>query len=86
MTQLLIAALAGFWIIKLIRTWVDAPFWVWVLAQVMVGVLALLPWQSHHVGWTSPLAVAGIISFLQHTENFLITKADEALAAVMRRR
>ena len=81
----LFAAFAAFWIIKLAQVWIDIPGWAWQLIQVAVATVFLLPWDQT-LEWYGPFAVAGIVSFLQMTENLLIAKSDEALSAIMRRR
>jgi hypothetical protein len=80
----LFAALAIFWAIRLVQTWVDAPSWVWLLVQPALATILLLPWEQEK--WYAPLVVAGIVSFMQMLENLLIAKSDEALSAIMRRR
>lgn len=81
--QFLFAALAVFWILRLLQIWIGAPGWLWQILQPVLAVPMLLPWNGP---WYAPLAVAGIVAFLQFAENLLIAKADEAVAAIMRRR
>jgi len=77
-------ALGVFWIVRLLQTWIDSPAWSWSIIQLALSVVVLLPWSGY--SWYSPLAVAGIVAFLQMAENFLIAKSDEALSTIIRRR
>ena len=82
--QFVFMALAVFWVIRLIQVWVDAPRWLWMLAQLLAGSLVMLPWDGY--GWYTPASIAAIVAFLQMVENFLIAKTDEALTSIIRRR
>lgn len=81
-----IVALAVFWLVRLLQTWVDAPSWLWQLVTPAAAALVLLPWSGGWEHWYSPLAVGGLVAFLQMGENLLIAKADESVSAIMRRR
>jgi hypothetical protein len=80
----LFMALAVFWVIRLLQIWISAPSWLWIIAQLVLSFLSMLPWNGY--SWYAPDAVAAIVSFLQMVENFLIAKADESLTAIMKRR
>lgn len=82
--QYLILALAIFWIIKMIQRIVETYDWVWPLVTIVISTLALAPWDQTWLTWYSPFTVAGVVTFLQVTENYLIIRADEALTAVMK--
>lgn len=82
-----LAALAVFWVIKVLRQWIDAPSWLWVLVQNPLSAAALIPWMDGNLKWVvASASVSGIVTLVQHTENLFIAKADEAIASVMRRR
>lgn len=82
--NIVFAALAVFWLIRLVQTWIDAPRWLWMLIGLALSSIALLPWDGY--AWYTPGSVAAIVAFLQMAENFLIAKSDEALTSIIRRR
>ena len=84
--EYLFIALAVFWLIRLIKTWVEAPSWFWQISTLIFAGLAVLPWADERMDWFAPFAIAGIVTFLQLIENVLIAKADELLTNIMRRR
>jgi hypothetical protein len=83
--EYLFMALTVFSVIRFIQVFVNAPSWLWQLATLALSAMVLLPWHSGGQ-WFMPLAVAGMVTFLQFLENILIAKSDEALNAIMRRR
>lgn len=79
----LLVALAIFCTIRIVQLWVEAPDWVWQVSPPILAVPFLLPWSGP---WYSPLVVGALVVFLRLGENLLIAKADESVAAIMRRR
>jgi hypothetical protein len=84
--DLVLAALAVYTVVRLLKLPIQAPPWVWMLVTVVVSaVVVLIPYNSGEKWYTS-LAVTGAVYFLQHLEDYLIVKSDEALVAMRRRR
>lgn len=83
--EYLFMALAVFSVVRFVQIFVNAPSWMWQLASLTLSAMVLLPWNSGSQ-WYLPLAVTGMVAFLQFLENILIAKSDEALNAIMRRR
>lgn len=82
--NLVLMALAVFWLVRLVQVWVDAPRWVWMLVVLALSTVAELPWDGY--GWYTPASISAMVAFLQMGENFLIAKTDEALTSIIRRR
>lgn len=79
----ILVALAVFCTLRLAQLWVEAPDWLWQVLPPILAVPFLLPWSGP---WYAPLAVGAGVTFLRLGENLLIAKADESVAAIMRRR
>jgi len=84
--EYLFVALAVFWALRLLQIWIAAPTWLWQLSQLVLAGLFALPWNNSWMSWYTPFAIAGMVAFLQMFENLLISKSDEALSTIMRRR
>lgn len=82
--NLVLMALAVFWVVRIAQVWVEAPRWMWMLVTLALSVVAELPWDGY--SWYTPASIAAIVAFLQMGENFLIAKTDEALTSIIRRR
>ncbi len=81
----LLMVLAVFWVNRTLRLYVVAPAWAYELALILTGVGAVAVWEGVAL-WYIAFPVAGAVHVLSHLDDLLITKADEALAAVMQRR
>lgn len=82
--NLVLMALAVFWLVRLVQVWVDAPRWAWMLVVLALSTVAELPWDGY--SWYAPASISAMVAFLQMGENFLIAKTDEALTSIIRRR
>lgn len=83
----IVAALAIFTVITLIKFQVDAPEWFWLLVALGVSLGIVLPtWDRLGWEWWSPLAITGMVSFLQRLDDLLLLKRDETLMSVSRRK
>jgi hypothetical protein len=82
----IVAALAIFTIITVVKFQVDAPEWFWMIISLGVALGIVIPtWDEYGWAWWSPLAIAGIVLFLQRLDDLLLLKRDETLMTVSRR-
>lgn len=82
MTYLLLA-LGTYFLVELVRAFVSAPSWAYLLAYLVVGATFLL--VKDPSTWYLAPAVAGGALLLQRVDDLLLCRADESRFDLMKR-
>lgn len=82
MTYLLLG-LATYFVVELLRSFVRAPSWAWMLAYLVVGTIFVLVKEPNT--WYLGPAVAGIALLTQRADDLLLCRADESRQNVVTR-
>jgi hypothetical protein len=83
--EFLLIAFGAYWVTRVIRLPIEAPEWVWDLFTLIPSIAGLALTGSINYWYSAP-ALAGMAVLLQRVEDLLMTRADEARVAAMRRR
>lgn len=81
----LLMVLAVYFAVRTLDLYITAPRWIWDVSLVVLSCGSAVLWGTPSE-WYVGFPVAGACRVLFHVDDLLITKADEARAAVMRRR
>lgn len=73
--MLLWLALGVWYVIRILRTWVEAPGYIWLVVAFLPALGGVLLWNESI--WYASFGVAGAAYLIQRVEDYLIIKTDE---------
>ena len=68
-------ALGAWYVIRILRTWIDAPGYIWLLVIFPIALGGVLLWDSSI--WYTSFGVAGLGYLVQRIEDLVLVKTDE---------